>query len=50
MKIGEGWIEFNGENRHAEYYICPKCKTLYNVVGDKVVNGKGELQLTFQPK
>ena len=47
MKVGEGWIEFNEETRHAEYYLCPKCDSLYNLLGDLVIGSVKEFQLTF---
>lgn len=50
MKFGEGWIDYEGEQRHAEYYICPKCESVYNINGELVSefhNRNFEIQLTF---
>ncbi len=51
MKLCEGWLEFNNEQRHTEYYFCSHCKSVYNLLGDRVTQLKGsssQLKLTLE--
>lgn len=32
----ESWTDVDGESRHLEYLICPKCKTVHSLDGSSV--------------
>jgi len=38
LKFGEGWVDYNGERRHAEYLLCENCRSIYTTDGEVVAN------------